>query len=708
MESMDAFVSLMGPWMEQVQLPKHLWGVLYQKVKHDVFDSGASFSIAEIEEVEEEESEEAEVGEQASSHSTSNKRVLVSAQDITAEQDVWLIDHAWTFKYREARQQLRADANLRQRLAGMLAVPLLASGAEAPEEEGGACTDRWCSAVQRDVHTIFESLWRLVGSYRQAQGNRTLQEMSDADHDSTWYVMDEVGAAVSWSCDPDDVNVRVATMPVCFPEKGCIFSIMWVVKDLEASETCVALGQYTLDDAQQQKGTVISPGSAAVASMVLHGDLIETTMKSFDGTDSELDDATDSQILWSKCLTAFRERSLLFQKRNAEISLPNTPSDKVYSPLTTEADLRALGIDAFPIPFFTDSNTVINGVTDSDYFRLVALPQDAKIMWMAHYIMRRSDDFPHAAMVSQMSEERFFTNKRRLAALVQKRCGTRPWFQMTYDATTELEAFTADFLLREQSLRQGAQSSDPQTVRDTSLLTSCDGTNLWIAKPCNLARSIDMTVSNNLQWLLRVAQTTPKIFCKYISNPATLRGRKFDLRFILAVRSLHTPETDVEAYLYNVFWTRFASEQYSLDGFDVYAKHWTVMNYADPAKLLQLHYNDFIPEFNVEYAAKLQRSGTDVWGEIVMPRIKIMVREMLESIEPDDIPHGRFRGSYGVDVMLREELDPVTGAVVDLQPVLLEVTFSPDCTRACKYHPSFFNDVFRTLFLGTPQNMTRV
>lgn len=65
-----------------------------------------------------------------------------------------------------------------------------------------------------------------------------------------------------------------------------------------------------------------------------------------------------------------------------------------------------------------------------------------------------------------------------------------------------------------------------------------------------MARTIDTTVTENLSAIIRLMETGPKICQKYIEHPALFKGRKFDLRYIVLLRSLNP----LEVFLSDVFW----------------------------------------------------------------------------------------------------------------------------------------------------------
>ena len=58
----------------------------------------------------------------------------------------------------------------------------------------------------------------------------------------------------------------------------------------------------------------------------------------------------------------------------------------------------------------------------------------------------------------------------------------------------------------------------------------------------------------------------------------------------------------------------------------------------------------------------------------------------------------RCRSLYGIDVMVTD----------DFKPKILEATFSPDCKRACRFNPNFFNEVFGCLFFNDAKNVTKL
>jgi tubulin--tyrosine ligase-like protein 12 len=213
-----------------------------------------------------------------------------------------------------------------------------------------------------------------------------------------------------------------------------------------------------------------------------------------------------------------------------------------------------------------------------------------------------------------------------------------------------------------------------------------------------MARSMDSWVSANLEQILRVSETGPKIAQKYIERPCTFRGRKFDMRFVALVKSV----LPLEVFIYEEFYTRHSNNQFDMDEstFSVYETHFTVMNYSEGVKLTNIRYFDFEKEFDEENAGKT--TFAEVRQRIHEAIKKIFIAfQVKHGKDLEALPNEAFkrsRGLYGVDVMITDTYEPK----------ILEVTFSPDCGRACKFNPNFFNEVFGCLFFNDIKNMIRI
>uniref|UniRef100_A0A2P2LZM1 Uncharacterized protein MANES_03G040400 n=1 Tax=Rhizophora mucronata TaxID=61149 RepID=A0A2P2LZM1_RHIMU len=182
--------------------------------------------------------------------------------------------------------------------------------------------------------------------------------------------------------------------------------------------------------------------------------------------------------------------------------------------------------------------------------------KDADIIWTS---MQVDDDVKKAAgvadeqYINQFPFEACLVMKHNLAETVYKAYGSPEWLQPTYNLEAQLSPFIGDYLVRK---RDGMN-------------------NLWILKPWNMARTIDTTVTDNLSAIIRLMETGPKICQKYIEHPALFQGKKFDLRYIVLVRSINP----LELFLADVFWVRLANNRYTLDkhSYFEYETHFTVM-----------------------------------------------------------------------------------------------------------------------------------
>ncbi|OAY54001.1 tubulin--tyrosine ligase-like protein 12 isoform X2 [Manihot esculenta] len=356
-----------------------------------------------------------------------------------------------------------------------------------------------------------------------------------------------------------------------------------------------------------------------------------------------------------------------YEKFYQKLQLKNIAS----LPMKSSSTRRLYCSDGRPLCVYTDIPQVEEFLTRPE-FVITNEPKDADIIWTSLQVddeMKKATGITDQQYVNQFPFEACLVMKHHLADTVQKAYGSPKWLQPTYNLETHLSPLIGDYSIRK---RDGMN-------------------NLWILKPWNMARTIDTTVTDNLSAIIRLMETGPKICQKYIEHPALFQGKKFDLRYIVLVRSMKP----LEIFIADTFWVRLANNQYTLDKHSLfeYETHFTVMNYR--GRLNHKNTPDFVREFEQEHQVK--------WLDI-HERVKGMIRSVYEAaalVHPE-MHSPTSRAMYGVDVMLDSSF----------QPKLLEVTYCPDCTRACKYDTvsisgegeiirgqDFFNYVFGCLFL---------
>lgn len=621
--SYTEFEELCGPQLAGSGVPLELWGIVFDKLRHEVFDAGSAFQLASVQ-AESDDDSASEVMEGdgdvcddsradiASTTDQASPLVLASVRSLNATEDIWLLDHAWTFRIRQARNQLVQNELLRQRMGTMLLGDPHAS-----------------------VDAVYESLWAKASTYRVATD-------ASLDEECCWYVMDEVGTAISLVASEEESNCRF--VPLFSPTNNMAVSVLWITKPVEAGEMIKFCPMRERNS---------SPGIALFAHYLAtaEGDR-EALEAQFLGAYALYHDTVTSQ--WNTA--------------QHKLVRAEAPSGVVGA-----RRVRVLSPTGGPYRVACDSEELVRNVRandgDGEHQKYTFTPElhEADILWLTEFQAGGlpATSYPTALFVSQMGVESVLCHKGRLQRALRVMFGDPEWLPRTYDAASEMHLFVGDYLSRKASGEN----------------------NLWISKPHCMARSMDMVVTDCLPLLLRQSETGPKLLCKYIDRPCLFHGRKFDLRVIVGVQQL-LPTRRV--FVYDRVWPRFALEPYDLNDLDMYEKHWTVMNYANEEKMINLLHADFIVAFDEQH-------GAGQW-DVAMQRIRAMIAHVFDAVVADpSVTVAEYGvGLFGFDVILRE----------DLWPMLLEATFAPDCHRACVQYPTFFADVFSTLLWNKPHNFT--
>ncbi|KAI8973286.1 tubulin-tyrosine ligase family-domain-containing protein [Mycotypha africana] len=662
-------------------IPKELWETLFMKLGEDYLDAGNFVELHQ--------------GDRVEGYSLHVK----ADQCLKKHSDVFLIDHAWTTSPETAKEELRANANLLNRLENLMDIvvedapadsddkndedikpdsdlidlvaeqanvskkeaelaliaenneiinaitrltidpdvkaeadrlqeqvmgQMLASGRpqEKEEKENKERLERREKREKEWVERRIEAVYSKMWSFIQTYTYSVLQQDGQLAPQTAWYVNDEVGSAICHSEDPN-----VVCVPFIFSRgaSGMIpYSVFFPIKDIEGGEiiTCDLLPK-TLDREIDKVAYLY-----AIKERLLSPSIIEEKRKDliqhFETEQARLTE----QTLSSK---SSKSSEITSTEKVLELLKKNSGSEK-STPIHVYTDT----------PFIQQFLKLENVVFTNDQSK-------ADIIWSSSDFKDWDAVKPHQ-IVNQIPNEQCITFKQNLAELICKTYGSPSWFPRTYNLMTQLAEFVGDYL-------------------------NCDKTssenNLWITKPWNMARSLGLDVTRNLAQIIRQRDgSVPKIVQRYITNPCLYNGKKFDLRYIVLVRRT---EPELVACVYNMFWTRLANKKFSLDDLNDYERHFTVMNYSN-YQMTQLDHKSFIFNLEKQHGLKWDKIQKDINAAIKDILVAATSTEQPLGLAGENAKSSNTFSLYGFDVMLTD----------DFKPVILEVNFSPDCTRACQ------------------------
>ena len=363
-----------------------------------------------------------------------------------------------------------------------------------------------------------------------------------------------------------------------------------------------------------------------------------------------------------------------------DLNLEEISKKNIISTLTQiDYEKKINNIENYFLDFFIKEQKTIKVFSDLEYvrnnlknpaFEIVSDITSADILWLNTDVFKvlETGIFKQEQKVfkNQFPFEGVLTMKNHLSDLIQENFGINNFLGLSYNMETELAQFIGNYYYNQDNYID----------------------NTWILKPINMTRSMDMIVTNNLDEIIRSVETGQKICQKYLEHPLLLNKKKFDLRFIVILKKI----VPLEVFIYSkMFWVRSANKDFTMDSrtFTEYETHFTVMNYSSFEKKTIYNY-----EF-VEYLEK-----NNIQWEGIYEKIKLNLKNVfiMASKNCPQMSDPYSRAIYGIDIMIDS----------DLNPRILEVNFSPDCTRACKFVPEFYDQIFSTLFLEDPQGVERL
>lgn len=189
----STFVEIHKPQLESSSVPQLFWKALFEKLEKEVFDGGLVFQLARIE------------YENGTRHITEPvwKLIIIAEDGISTQNpnNIYLVDHAWLYDTKSARQNLTEEPGLLDRMCSLMDIDTNAK-------------------QQEIIECVMNEMWRYNQSF-------SLNSQDIEKRMPMWYIMDEVGSAINHSDNP---NFRA--VPFLHVSKGISYTILFPIKDV--------------------------------------------------------------------------------------------------------------------------------------------------------------------------------------------------------------------------------------------------------------------------------------------------------------------------------------------------------------------------------------------------------------------------------------------------------------------------------------------
>jgi tubulin--tyrosine ligase-like protein 12 len=143
-------------------IPKHFYRSLYEKMKNEIFDSGSYFQLCPVDD-DDEDLEECFNPKHRYYVSTLENIILDPHND---ENAIFLIDHAWTYRIKDARNNLINIPNLYERMSALMNID------SQTKEEG--------------IEVILQRMWKYNQTYTLTSTQINLQEDCEEAYEPYW------------------------------------------------------------------------------------------------------------------------------------------------------------------------------------------------------------------------------------------------------------------------------------------------------------------------------------------------------------------------------------------------------------------------------------------------------------------------------------------------------------------------------------------